>query len=172
MSKRSVKIDGVTTSLFLEDAFWQELEQRARERDITWTQYLRSLIEENDTSGNRSAAVKEILLSKLRQELDTLRNNKITTNQSYWLVEQRGIRDRVGFEKSTIAVGRDPNNDIVLHDPEVAEKHLLLSFDNQRWWAIDLNTKQGSRLNNKPVSTALIPRRGEITIGSSQIIRV
>lgn len=173
MSKRSVKINGVTTSLFLEEAFWNELERRAEIQNTTWSQYFRTLIHDHDTSGNRSAAIKEVLLLKLREDLDAaLRTDNSENQKSYWLLEKHGKRDRVEFGKSVISIGRDQDNDIVLHDPEVADKHLLLVNDKQRWWAVDLNTTMGTTLNNKTITRALIPRRGEITVGNSQIIRV
>ncbi len=172
MSKRSIKIDGVTTSLFLEETFWNELENRAQESDTTWTQYLRTLLDEHDTSGNRSAAVKEILLAQLRDEYEELRREQDGIVSSYWLVEEWGKRERVMFQKNAISVGRDPSNDIIFDDVEVADKHLILVYDNQRWWAVDLNTKQGSKLNNKPIQTCVVPRRAELSVGSSQIIRV
>ena len=172
MSKRSVKIDGKTTSLFLEEPFWKELEQRANSENVTWAQYLRDVLKQPNANSNRSAAVKEFLLCKLRQDLDALANTPAGPTQSTWLIEEAGVRRREHFDREKITVGRDTSNDIVIKDTQIAPKHAILAYDGKRWWAVDLNTECGIRLNDKKIQVAPIPRRSEITLGNSQIIKI
>ncbi|NIB40221.1 FHA domain-containing protein [Pseudomaricurvus alkylphenolicus] len=170
MPKRSIKLDGKTTSLFLEDTFWRELECRATAEGETWPNYLRQLLEETDSTGNRSASVKEALMASLRDDYDRLCGDP--GSQSCWLVEQGEERRREVLGGTAITVGSSRGNSIVLRDPQVAPKHLILTFDGERWWVADLNTVQGTRLNGHPVQVAPVPRRGEISLGSCHIIRV
>lgn len=172
MSKRSIKIGGVTTSLFLEDAFWREIEIRGEKRGLTASQYLRDLLGHFETGSNRSAAIKELLMSSLREEYDELVKKNEVGIRSRWLVENSGARVRLDFNQERIRVGSDRDNDIVLNDPEVEAHHAMLVYDGKRWWGFDLNSRDGIKLNNKETRASTLPRRSELSLGNTQIIKV
>lgn len=179
MSKRSIKLDGKTTSLFLEDAFWRELETRASARETTWTSYLRDLIEELEPNSNRSASIKESLVIKLRQEVDHYRksqteNRTCTSKQtpSRWLVDLGGLSQRLSFFQSSIVIGSESDCDIIIDDANIEARHCVLVNDGKQWWVMDCKTKNGTFVNSKKVSVGLLPRQAEITVGKCQITRL
>ncbi len=172
MSKRSIKLDGKTTSLFLEEAFWNELESRAEEADTSWTKYLRTMIDKAEPSANRSAAIKEALLNQLREERDALLNSEQGEAQSVWLLEIGGVRTRYQFYKDLISIGAQKDNDIVLEGPDIEAHHCVLARCGGKWWVFDLNSSQGIFLNEKPVQSSKVPRSSEISVGRCQIIKV
>lgn len=68
MQKRSIKIDGHSTSVALEQAFWDELTAIARARELS----LNALIAEVDHSrgtGNLASALRLFVLETLRRKI-------------------------------------------------------------------------------------------------------
>lgn len=172
MSKRSIKLEGKTTSIFLEDSFWLELETRAQEAELSWTDYLRELLENPSANNNRSAAVKEALISHLRKDYEGLMRSTKHLCESTWLLEQNGRRERFHLLRERIVVGQDIHADIVVHDSSVAAKHLILVNDSQKWWAVNINDDKDCKINNKPFTVNPVVRRSEITFGNCQLIKV
>lgn len=166
MGKRSIKLDGKTTSLFLEDAFWRELEIRAEKHELNWTDYLRELIDELEPSSNRSAAIKEALVKKLRKDLEA---NLVS---SHWLYEVNGISQRLSFSSTRLLIGSSKECDFFMDDDAVDTKHAILASDGNKWWLIDCNSKSGTYLNGRPIAAAAVPRQGEIKVGACQIKRI
>ena len=67
ISKRSLAIAGHRTSISLEEAFWSELRQLARTRDIS----IAALVAEIDAArgeANLSSAIRVFVLTSLRQD--------------------------------------------------------------------------------------------------------
>ncbi|WP_101760088.1 FHA domain-containing protein [Oceanicoccus sp. KOV_DT_Chl] len=172
MSKRSIKLDGKTTSLFLEEAFWQELEVRAEAANTSWSNYLRTMLSESKPATNRSAAIKEALLNKVRTERDSLLNPENNKLESLWLIEIKGVRSRRQFHQKLITIGAASDNDIVIDEPNVEAHHCTLALCGGKWWLFDLNSSAGIYLNGKQVQSKTVPRRSEINVGRCQIIKV
>jgi pSer/pThr/pTyr-binding forkhead associated (FHA) protein len=55
---------------------------------------------------------------------------------------------RYAIEGETIRIGRDYSNDVVIQDPEVSRNHLLLTRDRAGFIAQDLNSTNGSFIND------------------------
>lgn len=75
MKKRSISIDGHRTSISLEDAFWDALQEIALQRDLS-IQALIAQVEEERTLGgadlpseNLSSAVRVMILRHYRQSI-------------------------------------------------------------------------------------------------------
>lgn len=49
-------------------------------------------------------------------------------------------------------LGRDPDNTIVLSDSLASSRHARISRENGVWWIEDLGSKNGTTLNDLPVS--------------------
>lgn len=165
MSKRSIIIDGTTTSIFMEPSFWEELERRAAINDVKWQDYARTLVNATRGSSNRSAAIKELLLQKLRTDLQDAESGiyscwNLTTPAGDYVLEVRGGR---------LIVGRHSTNQIVVPDDEVSRKHVLLAFDGDSWWAVDLGSKNRMRINGRKKESASIKPGDTITIGQSKL---
>ncbi len=67
-------------------------------------------------------------------------------------------------------VGRAQSNTIVLEDAFVSAEHALLTRRERQWWLEDLQSRNGTLLNDLPVAEATIVSTGDvITIGSVQL---
>lgn len=75
------------------------------------------------------------------------------------------------FHQSDISIGRDPACDVSLTDDAVSARHLHLSFHHGQWWAEDLGSTNGTRLNQSPLSTPTVLTTGDqIECGYTAII--
>lgn len=59
-------------------------------------------------------------------------------------------------------VGRDPNNTIVLNDDSASGRHARFSRENGVWWLEDLGSRNGTLLNDLPVSRPASLANGDI----------
>jgi hypothetical protein len=67
-------------------------------------------------------------------------------------------------------VGRSENNTIVLEDAFVSSEHVLLSRREGQWWLEDLDSRNGTLLNDLPLGEPAVVSAGDvITIGSVQL---
>lgn len=68
-------------------------------------------------------------------------------------------------------IGRAEYNTIVLEDAFVSAEHALLSRRENQWWLEDLNSRNGTLLNDLAVTESAVVSAGDvITIGSVQLI--
>jgi phage tail-like protein len=65
-------------------------------------------------------------------------------------VRRQGIEDRE-FQPSTptVSIGRNPENDLVLNDPQVSRKHAVLQIEADRATLIDLGSAMGTYIDNQ-----------------------
>ena len=64
--KRSVRIAGHRTSVSLEDAFWRELAELARQRGLSVNALIAAI--DAERRGNLSSAIRVFVLNSLRQK--------------------------------------------------------------------------------------------------------
>lgn len=75
------------------------------------------------------------------------------------------------FSQSEIMLGRDPDCDFVIPDETISLRHCQLTFHHKRWWANDMNSTNGSYLNDNLITTPVILTNGDgLRIGSVAII--
>ena len=68
------------------------------------------------------------------------------------------------------SIGRATSSTIVLQDDFVSNEHALLTLRGQQWWLEDLNSRNGTLLNDAPLAEATVVSPGDIiTIGSTQL---
>lgn len=60
------------------------------------------------------------------------------------------------FNQLEIIVGRDPMCDLVINDTTVSSQHARLSYHHTQWWVEDLGSKNGTLLNEVPVTSAVV----------------
>jgi predicted DNA-binding ribbon-helix-helix protein len=171
VSKRSIKVGGSTTSLFLEDAFWNEIQIRAEKEDVSNAEFLRNLLLKCDEGENRSAAIKEFLITELRSEFSSLQNTVSLQNKSRWFIEYKGVRKRQEFTTSVISIGSSKHCDIVLDSEDIAVKQAFLVFKTQEWWIINLGTSLPIIVNGMVTGATMLQQGSEVDIGEYQVIR-
>ena len=92
-----------------------------------------------------------------------------------------GNLEVVGDEASTIpegssfpllpvtSIGRAQTNTIVIDDDFVSNRHVLFSLRGKLWWAEDLGSRNGTRLNDHPLESPTVISEGDIiTIGHTR----
>ena len=50
-----------------------------------------------------------------------------------------------------MTLGRDPGNDLVIDDPHTSAFHAVILYSRDRWWIRDLESSNGTFLNDEPV---------------------
>lgn len=142
-TRRSIILAGQTTSISMEDELWRELDRQAEANDLKWQEYAREALAECPPHANRSSFVRELLVRNLRAELDFSAGSK-SVPASTWVINSKGGAKRYDFRKSHIVAGRGSDCDICINDPLISKRHLLLAFDGLYWWAVDLDSKNGT----------------------------
>lgn len=71
-------------------------------------------------------------------------------------------RNEKRFVKSKITLGRDPSSDFPLDDETISLKHCQVTFHDKQWWFEDLNSKNGSFLNEHLIDTPVVITDGDI----------
>jgi outer membrane protein assembly factor BamD (BamD/ComL family) len=66
-------------------------------------------------------------------------------------------------------IGRAPDNHIVLNDRSVSRHHLALNTDGELYWYQDLNSGNGTQVNNEFVQEGWLVGGEEIVIGNSRL---
>lgn len=69
--------------------------------------------------------------------------------------------DQREYKTSEIIIGRDPSCECVLSDETVSAHHARLSYHHKQWWLEDLNSTNGTFLNEEPISTATVIISGD-----------
>lgn len=65
------------------------------------------------------------------------------------------------FSMQEFVIGRDPANPFPLEDSTVSVRHMKLSYRNQHWWAEDLESTNGSYLNDDQILSPVILTDGD-----------
>ena len=65
------------------------------------------------------------------------------------------------FSVSEVLIGRDRACDLHLVDRTISARHTRLSFHHGQWWAQDLNSRNGTFLNDEPVVEAVVLTNGD-----------
>lgn len=65
------------------------------------------------------------------------------------------------LQQTEALIGRDPACDLVLNDDAVSARHVHLSYHHGQWWAKDLNSTNGTRLNQSPLLIPTVLANGD-----------
>jgi hypothetical protein len=67
----------------------------------------------------------------------------------------------VTFEQPELIVGRDRDCEIHLDDSAVSARHARFSFHHGHWWVEDSGSKNGTTLNENPLTVPTIVTNGD-----------
>lgn len=82
------------------------------------------------------------------------------------------------FTHSPILLGRDPACHLVLTHATVSAHHCRLTYHSNQWWAEDLQTTNGTFLNDQPLTTPTVIthtdtlRCGNVSVSVTVSVRV
>ncbi|MGE0131213.1 MAG: sigma 54-interacting transcriptional regulator [Blastocatellales bacterium] len=74
------------------------------------------------------------------------------------------------LDKDEVAVGRDPGNQICLSDPLVSRRHCLLRQSASSYLLQDLDSSNGTAINDVPVRERLLAHGDRIKIGETHFL--
>jgi pSer/pThr/pTyr-binding forkhead associated (FHA) protein len=75
------------------------------------------------------------------------------------------------FTQGDVLIGRDPECEILLDDATISARHARLAHHHNQWWIEDLQSTNGTKLNDETVQTATIVVNGDtIRCGQTVII--
>jgi phosphoglycolate phosphatase len=73
-------------------------------------------------------------------------------------------------DEGVFLAGRDPTNDIPLLDGRASRHHLRIEVRPDGVWAVDLNSKNGSFVNNSPITEHRLEPGDQLRIGDSVLV--
>jgi hypothetical protein len=76
------------------------------------------------------------------------------------LVSEGGFGEH-HFTHPEILIGRDPANDVPIIDKTVSTRHARLAFHHRQWWLEDLDSTNGTFLNQEQVTTPTVIATGD-----------
>jgi pSer/pThr/pTyr-binding forkhead associated (FHA) protein len=81
-----------------------------------------------------------------------------------------GGRRHVAVDRPVNTIGRSLENDIVLEDPGVSRRHAQIRWRNGRFVLLDLGSRAGTLVNDRPISEHELTSGDIITLGGAQVI--
>jgi len=74
------------------------------------------------------------------------------------------------FARSEVTIGRNPACECPLDDETISARHARLSFHHNQWWLEDLNSTNGTLLNQERLSIPTVVISGdEFTCGDTRL---
>lgn len=68
------------------------------------------------------------------------------------------------------ALGRSSDNHIIIDDPFASTHHAIIVWRDQRWWIEDLESHNGTQLNNQLLSEPSVLTSGDIiSVGETEL---
>lgn len=75
------------------------------------------------------------------------------------------------FTNPIVTIGRDPKCDLNVQDDTVSSLHARLSYHHNQWWIEDLQSTNGTFLNDERVFTPIVIISGdELRIGNARLM--
>jgi ABC-type multidrug transport system ATPase subunit/pSer/pThr/pTyr-binding forkhead associated (FHA) protein len=71
----------------------------------------------------------------------------------------------IQIRKTTVTIGREPGNDVVISDPTVSRQHARLVYNGSQWSIEKLNPHNTLAVNRREVQQAVINDRDTISVG-------
>lgn len=65
------------------------------------------------------------------------------------------------LERNT-SIGRGPTNNIILEDAVVSTRHASITYRKNQWWLTDHQSRNGTTLNDLPITEAVVLSSGDI----------
>ena len=89
----------------------------------------------------------------------------ITPRFALVLATEGGKEARVTVRGSQFAIGRGPENDLILSDPSVSRSHLLIRFEQGAYVAQDLESRNGTMVNGRAITSAPLTGGESLRLG-------
>ncbi|MEO7430239.1 MAG: DUF3662 and FHA domain-containing protein [Acidimicrobiales bacterium] len=77
--------------------------------------------------------------------------------------------DRFSLTESIITIGRHPDSNLVLADPNVSRNHAEIRPQGDRYVVVDLGSTNGSRINGVRIDSQALTDGDELTFGNTRM---
>lgn len=94
----------------------------------------------------------------LRAQGENLSAPKIPT---LWFTHPDQDTEPLIFRTPEVVIGRGPTNDLTVDDDTISVRHARLSYHHNQWWVADMNSTNGTYLNNERVNVPTIIVTGD-----------
>lgn len=74
------------------------------------------------------------------------------------------------LHEDTVTVGRLPDNSLPIEDASVSSHHAQLRFDNGNYKLVDLDSTNGTFVNNQPVTEATLRHGDNVRFGKVEVV--
>jgi pSer/pThr/pTyr-binding forkhead associated (FHA) protein len=101
-----------------------------------------------------------LLWSDLRTQASILASRKIPP-LSLLVQTEDNPPQLHNFQLAEITIGRDPACECILPDDAVSTHHARLSYHRMQWWLEDLESKNGTKLNNELLTVPTVVISGD-----------
>lgn len=71
-------------------------------------------------------------------------------------IDHEGISQSKQFLTPEVVIGRDPSCEFVIPDETISLRHCNLSYRNRQWWAEDLDSTNGSFVNESQIESPVV----------------
>lgn len=95
----------------------------------------------------------------LRQQSSTLDETRVPQVGLYPQAETNLLP--ATYNGREVLIGREASCDFVLSDPAISSRHARLFFLQDQWWVEDLNSTNGTYLNDHLLETATVITHGD-----------
>lgn len=65
-------------------------------------------------------------------------------------------------KRQEVIIGRQPGCDLRLEDGTISARHTRLSYHDGQWWAADLHSRNGTFLNENPLTSPVVLAGGDV----------
>ncbi|HJS18389.1 MAG TPA: FHA domain-containing protein [Anaerolineales bacterium] len=100
------------------------------------------------------------LLQELRQQ-----GNKLSTQRklgiTFFIKIGEGKESMMYFTQPEIVLGRDTNTDLSVMDEALSAHHARIAYHHGQWWLEDLNSTNGTFLNQNKLTTPAVVITGD-----------
>ncbi len=86
------------------------------------------------------------------------------------LVDERVLGKSLCLERREYLIGRGSDCDLVLDGKEISRKHARVRFDGSGYVLEELKSKNGTRVNGRPITSHVLKHGDEIAIGDFTIV--
>ncbi len=107
-----------------------------------------------------------LMWNTLRSQISALSTQHITPLK----IIQMDTSQVFEFAKSDVIIGRDGDCECLLEDTTVSARHARLAYHHNQWWLEDLDSKNGTTLNEEKVVLPTVITNGDtIRCGQSTL---
>ena len=77
--------------------------------------------------------------------------------------------DRFSLTDSVITIGRHPDSNLVLADPNVSRNHAEIRPQGERFAVVDLGSTNGTRVNGVRIESQVLQDGDEVSFGNTRM---